>query len=283
MREISIFSPDYSAVDPYALRKPQYMTATEIYDAIVEISGGEEESLKHDIVPPELWDRYYEETALSDGAITRDKYYYLDTAQNLLPQFDYGELYKIDLAIYKAGGWEYGGLDLCDILPELFIDDEALKLLNFKHYFIKAYDGIITDVKAKYPSILEAWHEELYDLNRFSFDALWSCLIKAMSDEGVCSPCEAPPITIKKAFQELFSLLNKKINSLDLSQQLGLAVTARQLILAYDRYITELQSTVDTHKELRRYYESKASKLKAEYEKKLLELEEKLLITGIKT
>jgi hypothetical protein len=264
-KEIKIFESDYNN-DPYAPPTRNYMTADEIYETLKEMSGGEEETACYDIIPAEIWEKYQNTTYMNEELIQRNKFYYLSRADELLNQFSYDELYKIDLAIYQAGGDEFGGKEFADIIAEALTNDDMLCLLNFKHYFVKQFDGIIIDVKKRYDDIIENWSEELHELDRYSYDKLWQCLLKAVGDENITAG--VPALAINAGFREFANAINKKIKGLDLRNYTAIMGIARQLCVAFDRYIVELQFTVELHNDLKRWYEMKEARLIAEYKEK---------------
>jgi hypothetical protein len=265
MNEITLFSSNHNP-DPYAPPSRNYMTADEIYETLREISGGEEENALYEIVPSEIWERYAETTCQNEEVINRQKFYYQDQAQYLLEQVSYDNLWKINLAIYKVGGWECGGYQFEDIIAEALGNEEAQRLLNFKSLFIKSFDGVIPGVKKNYAGIIENWAEELHELDKYIYDKLWAMLLKSVGEDNISYA--SPAMVIAAKFRDFSTAINKKIQGLDLLEYIGFMATARQVCQGYDRYIQELQATIAMHGDLKRYYQMKEQKLVAEYKEK---------------
>ena len=259
--EIKIFTSDYNN-DPYELPARNYMTASEIYEALQEMSGSEEETACYDIIPVEIWNRYQNSTLMNEESIQRDKFYYTSHAGDLMEQISCDELFKIDLAIYQAGGWEFGGYEFADIIVEALGNEELACFLNLKHYFFKAFDGIIPDVKKRYKEIIENWHEELHELDKYYYDSLWQKLIVAVDADGNRA------LSVRAKFEDFACGIKKKIQGLDLRNYIAVMGVARQLCVAFDRYIVELKSTVALHDDLKRWYKMKEAALIMQYKEK---------------
>jgi hypothetical protein len=242
------------------------MTADEIYETLREIAGGEEQNALYEIVPSEIWERYAETTYQNDETINRQKFHYQDQAQFLLEQVSYNDLWKINLAIYKVGGWEHGGYQFEDIIAEALGNEETRRLLDFKNLFLKFFDGVILGAKKNYADIIENWAEELHELDKYSYDKLWHCLCNSVGEDNISNA--APAMAIASKFRDFSTAINKKIKGLDLLEYIGFMATARQVCQGYDRYIKELQATIAMHEDLKRYYQMKEQKLLAEYKEK---------------
>jgi len=254
MNELTIFGRNYDAADPYAPSVENYMTPDSVYETLREIAGGEEESAFYEIVPAELWERYLESTELNEEAITRDKFHYMSRADDLLRQFSTYDFFRYALAIWQAGGAGAGGsCDFPDLVFTALQSDENMKLLSFKHYFLKHFSSIERK-SASYVALMESWNDELHELDRFDWDVLWHCLIKAY--KAVCAE-SVPALVVHAKFCDFSRDLGKKMRSLDLREELSVFLAARELCQAYDRYIMELRATVNLNEGLKRHYNDK--------------------------
>jgi hypothetical protein len=227
--------------DPFETGVPKYATATDIYDALCELTQTEEMGILSEI--------------FSDVSYDNQSYYYTDKGSVLKEKFeeisDYGnKMYLMDLAV-----WQIDQTEIHDLVWDALNNSDLAKRLGFKKLFI---DNMLGGDKSGYDDITEGYLAELGELNRFDSYEMFKAFDRVMQARG------------KKMYTNPYPsfayVLSEKVRNLNLQKETQLIVECRALLTSYDDFILGLHMNQALYARLEENYKAKTLQLKASYE-----------------
>lgn len=227
--------------DPFDTGIPKYSTATDIYDALCELTQSEEIGIISEM--------------FSDVSYEEQDYYYTDKGAALRERFeelsDYGDkMWLIDVAV-----WQLTDEDANDWMYQILCNDDLAKRIGFKKLFV---DKVLGCMSSQYVKAAEAFTEELQELDRNDFYANSKALEAALTSIGFS--------VYNNPYSKLCSAVYDKLKGLRLDAERQLIVECRALLTSYDDFMLGLRMNQALYTNLENQYQSKVAQLKAGYE-----------------
>jgi L-fucose mutarotase/ribose pyranase (RbsD/FucU family) len=220
---------------------PKYSSAADIYDALREMASGEEIGILSEMFADVSWEG--------------QDYYYTDNGYKLFEQWEekteYGDkIWLMDVAI-----WQMSNGDANDWIYQILCNDDLAKKIGFKKIFI---DNVLSGLKHSYEQAVEAFEEELQELDRFDFYANTKALDNALRSMGwqvIMSP-----------YGNLCEAVYKKLKGLRLDDEKQLIIESRAMLTGYDDFMFGLRANQNLYKTQEQMYQSKVALLQEKYE-----------------
>jgi hypothetical protein len=227
--------------DPYDSSTPKYSSASDIYDALREMSTGEEIGILSEMFSDVSWEGH--------------DFYYTDNGGKLVERWenmtDYGDkMWLMDIAV-----WQLSDEDANDWIYQILCNDDLAKRIGFKKIFIEtALDGEVS----QYKDAAEAFEEELGDADRNDFyansRALETVLPSVVWD------------VIRYRYGKLCSAVYQKLKGLKLDAERQLIVESRAMLTGYDDFMFGLRANQALYAEQEKMYQNKVAILQEKYE-----------------
>lgn len=235
--------------DPYDNGTPKYTLATDIYDALREMSTGEEIGILGEMFADVSWDG--------------QDYYYTDNAGKLVEKWeqitDYGnKMWLMDIAV-----WQLSDEDANDWIYTILCNDDLAKRIGFKKLFV---DTVLAGATNQYKAAAEAYEEELHELDRY--DVYWNsiALEKAAVLQG------EPWDVIRYRYHKLCTAVYDKLKGLRLDAEKQLVVESRAMLTGYDDFMFGLKANQALYTEQEKMYQSRVALLQGKYEAAMQQL-----------
>lgn len=227
--------------DPFETGIPKYATATDIYDALCELTQTEEMGILSEM--------------FSDVSYDNQGYYYTDKGSVLQEKFeelsDYGnKMWLMDLAVWQIDQTEIHGL-VWDALN----NSDLAKRLGFKKLFV---DKMLGGDKSGYDNITEEYLAELGELNRFDNYEMIKAFNRVMQARGKA--------VYTTPYPSFAYALSEKVRNLNLQKETQLIVECRALLTSYDDFMLALRINQALYERLEKQYKDKLLQLQASYE-----------------
>lgn len=233
--------------DPFDNGTPKYSSAQDIYDALQNMSTGEEIGILADMFSDVSWEG--------------QDYYYTDNGSKLIERWDSltdccDKMWLMDVAI-----WQLSDEDANDWIYEILCNDDLAKRIGFKKLFV---DTVLGGMSSQYNQATEAFEDELHELDRFDFYANSKALGTALTSIGFN--------VIMNPYGKLCSTVYNKLKGLRLDAEKQLIVESRAMLTGYDDFMFGLKSNQALYTEQERLYQNKVKLLQDQYEsaKKML-------------
>jgi len=236
------------SLDPYNTGTPKYSTAQEIYEGLQTLAQGEEIGFIAQFAPDVSWEG--------------QDYTYQDQGGKLLEQFErlsgYGEkLWIMDLALSQVDS-NNAACEIHDLVYEALHNSGLAKRVSFKRLFC---DIMLGGNTRQYAEIAQAYADELGGLSRFGYLENMLAFTKVMVTRGT-------PV-ILSPYQKFSRALFEKVCNLKLPEETKVIIQCRSLLTAYDDFIFGIRVNQALYDEQQHFWEQKAARLQAAYEKKL--------------
>lgn len=227
--------------DPFDTGTPKYSTASGIYDALQQMASGEEIGILGDMFADVSWEG--------------QDYYYTDNANKLVERWDEvsdsgDKLWLMDVAV-----WQLSDEDANDWIYQILCNDDLAKRIGFKKIFI---DTVLSGMSSQYKAAVEAFEEELQELDRFDFYANSKALCAALTSIGWTFG--------RIPYGELCSAVYDKLKGLRLDAERQLVVESRAMLTGYDDFMFGLRSNQALYQEQEKMYQSKVALLQEKYD-----------------
>ena len=227
--------------DPFDTGTPKYHSAADIYDALREMTSGEEIGILSDMFSDVSWEG--------------QDYYYTDNGNKLVERWeaitDYGnKMWLMDVAV-----WQLSDEDANDWIYEALCNEDLAKRIGFKKIFT---DAVLGGLGNQYKEISEAFEEELHELDRF--DSYGNC--KALS---AAEPSAGWQVVIN-SYSSLCSAVYNKLKGLRLDAEKQLIVESRAMLTGYDDFMFGLRSNQALYEAQEQMYQNKVALLQGKYE-----------------
>lgn len=227
--------------DPYETGIPKYSTASDIYEALCELTQTEEMSILSEM--------------FADVSYDNQGYYYTDKGCLLKERFeelsDNGDkMWLMDLAV-----WQIDQTETHDLVWEALHNPDLARRIGFKKLFIEQMLG---GDKHGYDDIAEEFIGELGEFSRFDNWAMIKAFNRVMQARGKVTRGNALP-TFSYYFAE-------KLRGLQLQNETRLIAECRALLTAYDDFMLGLRMNQHLYTRLEEQYKEKVLQLKANYE-----------------
>jgi hypothetical protein len=228
-------------VDPFDNGTPKYSSASDIYDALREMSTGEEIGILSEMFSDVSWEG--------------QDYYYTDNGGKLVERWekmtDYGDkMWLMDVAV-----WQLSDEDANEWIYQILCNDDLAKRMGFKKMFV---DNVLDGMSNQYKAISEAFSEELQELDRNDFYAN----SKALS---VVFPSIAWDV-VRYRYGNLCTAVYNKLKGLKLDAERQLIVESRAMLTGYDDFMFGLRSNQALYTEQEKMYQNKVALLQKKYE-----------------
>jgi hypothetical protein len=288
MNEIKIFENDPELADPYSGRtQPQYSTPWEVYDRLQEMRTAEENNF-WELLPDDLAELASQDENMSENMNRNRMYYYRDKAYGILESFSDDDIPYMALALYQADTGMTTDFDTSEIITTLLNNSEAAKMAGLKKLVC---EHILKDDPAKkrrYGEFIETLQVEVNEYDkRQDFNSIFDTILGIMKGWGWLVELDgiSGAGLLRRDVNTFYNALRERLLKLDLGKYLVVFVQGRELCLNFDRYIRELEATVQLNNDLRRFYAQKEAVLlehyKAKEEALRLEYEAKLNLLTI--
>jgi len=227
--------------DPFDNGTPKYSSATDIYDALREMSTGEEIGILADMFSDVSWEG--------------QDYYYTDNGGKLVERWesmtDYGDkMWLMDVAV-----WQLTEEDANDWIYQILCNDDLAKRIGFKKLFV---DNVLSGISNQYAKIAEAFAEELQELDRFGYYENMKALETVLEPAGWS--------LYGNPYSKLTSAVYDKLKNLRLDAERQLIVESRAMLTGYDDFMFGLKSNQALYQEQEKAYQNKVALLQEKYE-----------------
>lgn len=227
--------------DPFDTGTPKYSSAQDIYDALQNMSTGEEIGILGDMFADVSWEG--------------QDYYYTDNGSKLVMRWknitDYGDkMWLMDVAV-----WQLGDEDANDWIYQILCNDDLAKRIGFKKIFV---DTVLGGMSNQYKAATEAYEIELQDLDRFDYYGNMKALGSALESIGYN--------IYNNPYSKLCSAVYDKLKGLRLDTERQLIVESRAMLTGYDDFMFGLRSNQALYETQEKMYQSKVAQLQERYE-----------------
>lgn len=227
--------------DPFDNGTPKYNSAVDIYDALHEMSYGEEIGILAEMFSDVSWEG--------------QNYYYTDNASKLVERWekvaDYGDkMWLMDVAV-----WQLADEDANEYIYQILCNDDLAKRIGFKKLFI---DNVLSGTGSQYKEAAEAFEQELQELNRFDFYANSEALNTALTSIGWH--------VIINPYGKLCTAVYTKMKALRLDAEKQLIAESRAILTGYDDFMFGLRANQELYQTQEKMYQSKVVQLQQKYE-----------------
>ena len=227
--------------DPFDTGTPKYNTASDIYDALQQMSSGEEIGILGDMFSDVSWEG--------------QDYYYTDNASKLIERWDKAtddgdKMWLMDVAV-----WQLSDEDANDWIYQILCNDDLAKRIGFKKLFTET---ALAGMASQYKNVAEAFEEALGDADRNDFYANSRAL------EAVL-PSVAWDV-INYRYRKLASSVYDKLKGLRLDAERQLIVESRAMLTGYDDFMFGLRSNQALYTAQEKSYQNKVAQLQGKYE-----------------
>ena len=226
--------------DPFDNGALKYSTASDIYDALREMSTGEEIGILSEMFEDISWDG--------------QDYYYTDNAGKLVERWehitDYGDkMWLMDVAV-----WQLSDEDANQWMLQSLYNDDLAKRINFKKLFV---DNVLNGMGSLYKDVAEAFAEELHELDRDDYYNNCKALNRVMPEPWETSYCR---------YNNLCTAVYNKLKGLRLDEERQLIVESRAMLTGYDDFMFGLKANQALYTEQERMYQNKVALLQQKYD-----------------
>jgi hypothetical protein len=231
--------------DPYETGTPKYSTAQDIYDALREMSYGEEIGILSEMFSDVSWEG--------------QDYYYVDNSGKLFERWeeitDRGDkMWLMDIAV-----WQLSDEDANEWFYEILNNDDLAKRIGFKKLFV---DSVLSGMSSQYKEIAEAFEENLHELDRWNSHTNSLALEAALKTESLPMAWDV----IRYKYNDLCSAIYNKLKGLRLDDEKQLIVESRAMLTGYDDFMFGLRANQALYQEQEKMYQNKVALLQARYE-----------------
>ncbi|MEA4831902.1 MAG: hypothetical protein VB118_04705 [Oscillospiraceae bacterium] len=226
--------------DPYG-GTPKYQSATDIYDALREMSSGEEIGILADMFSDVSWEG--------------QDYYYTDNACKLVERWEETTDCGNNIWLMDVAAWQLSDEDANEWIYQILCNDNLAKRIGFKKLFV---ENVLNGWSDQYKTAAEAYEAELADLDRNDF--YWNC--RALETVTPSVPWDV----ITHRYGNLCSAVYAKLKGLRLDEEKQLIVESRAMLTGYDDFMFGLKANQALYQEQEKMYQSKVAQLQGKYE-----------------
>lgn len=227
--------------DPFDSSTPKYSSATDIYDALREMSTGEEIGILSEMFSDVSWEG--------------QDYYYTDNGGKLVDRWENITDYGNKMWLMDVAAWQLTDEDANDWIYQILCNDDLAKRIGFKKLFI---DNVLSGMSNQYKVTAEAFTEELQELDRFDYYENCKALSAALPSIGWQ--------TIMNYYSKFTSAVYNKLKGLRLDDEKQLIVESRAMLTGYDDFMFGLKSNQALYTEQEKMYQNKVALLQGKYE-----------------
>jgi len=227
--------------DPFDSGTPKYSSATDIYDALREMSTGEEIGILSEMFSDVSWEG--------------QDYYYTDNGGKLVERWESVTDYGDKMWLMDVAAWQLTDEDANDWIYQILCNDDLAKRLGFKKLFI---DTVLAGMSNQYKAASEAFTEELQELDRFDYYGNMKALGAVLESIGWS--------VISNPYSKFCSAVYTKLKGLRLDEERQLIVESRAMLIGYDDFMFGLRSNQALYAEQEKMYQSKVALLEEKYE-----------------
>lgn len=221
---------------------PKYSTATDIYDALCEMTKTEESGILGEM--------------FADVSYEGQDYYYTDKGAALKERFEESCDYGDKMWLMELAAWQLGDDDVHDLVFEALNNPDMAKRLGFKKLFI---DNMLSGDKSNYDEIADAYLYELRELNRFDFWDMVQAFDRVIEERDGQRPTVPP-------YPNLARAVYRKAKGLQLHEERQLIAECRALLTSYDDFMLGLKMNQELYTALERQHNARMQALRAGYE-----------------
>ena len=220
---------------------PKYSSAIDIYDALHEMSNGEEISILTDIFADISWDG--------------QNFYYIDNADKLIERWDQLTNEGNVMWLMDVAAWQLTDEDANDLIYQILCNEDLSKRIGFKKLFT---DNVLGGFVNQYEDAVEAFANELQELNRFDFYSNTKALEAALKSIN--------KVSYNDLYGKLASAVYSKLKGLKLDTERQLIVESRAMLTGYDDFIFGLRANQALYQTQEIMYKNKVKQLQDKYE-----------------
>jgi len=227
--------------DPFDNSTPKYSSATDIYDAVQEMSRGEEIGILAEMFADVSWEG--------------QDYYYVDNGGKLVDRWERITDYGDKMWLMDVAAWQVAGGDANGMIYEALYNDDLAKRIGFKKIFI---DTVLSGATSQYKDAAEAYEEELHEQNRFDYYANTKALAAAL-----------PSLSwddVRYRYNKLCSAVYGKLKGLRLDDEKQLIIESRAMLTGYDDFMFGLRANQEMFQAQEKMYQNKVALLQEKYE-----------------
>lgn len=227
---------------------PKYQSPQDIFDALQNMATGEEIGILSEMFGDVSWEN--------------QDYYYTDNGSKLVERWEEMTDNGNNMWLMDVAAWQLGDDDANDWIYQILCNDDLAKRIGFKKLFI---DTVLDGMSDYYKSVVDAFMEELQELDRFDYCDNMDALITAMTSA-------AWPYTVNRyrnPYSKFVSTVYDKLKGLRLDAEKQLVAESRAMLTAYDDFLYGLKANQYLYNQQETAYQTRLAELKANYTRAL--------------